>query len=161
MPWLVAVSENGRQRLAREFLQAQGFDCYFPLFREKRMARGHRVYVTSYLFGRYFFVSMVPAWHRVSTSFGVDDVFTHDERPALVEDYVVDEIKAREDRDGVITLFRGFKRGQRVTPKHGPLKGLIGTFERLTSSEREVAFFKLLGQLTRVEFAAGSLAVAV
>jgi transcriptional antiterminator RfaH len=160
MPWLVATSENGKQAVARTFLQDRGFVVYFPRFRERRFFRGHKQLVESYLFGRYFFVLFVPIWYLVRTTCGVDAVFISDEQPALIHDAVIDEIKAREDRDGVITLRKGFRQGQKVRIKQGPLAGLIGTFDRMTSRDREVAFVSILGQLTKVEFAAGSLAVA-
>lgn len=160
MPWLVATSENGRQAVARTFLQEQGFDVYFPRFRERRFYRGHKQFVESYLFGRYFFVLFIPCWYLIRSTIGVDAVFTQDDRPALLHDAVVDEIKSREDRDGVITIRKGFRRGQRVRVKQGPLAGMLGTFDRMTSRDREVAFISMLGQLTRIEFAAGSLAIA-
>jgi transcription antitermination factor NusG len=158
--WLVATAEHGKQAFARNHLKAGGFDCYFPLFRERRIVRGTKRFVVSYLFGRYFFVLFCPTWRGVMTTLGVDELFMHDEAPALVREAVIDEIRSRENPDGVITLRRGFRAGQRVTPKSGPLKGLIGTFHGLTSSEREVAFFSMLGQMTRVEFASGCLALA-
>jgi len=158
--WLVATAEHGKQSFARGHLSAAGFVCYFPLFRERRIIRGCKRFVVSYLFGRYFFVLFCPNWYAIGSTLGVDDLFMTDEKPALVRDAIIDEIKSRENPDGVITLRRGFRAGQRVTPKSGPLKGLIGTFHGLTSSEREVAFFSMLGQLTRVEFAAGCLALA-
>ena len=160
MPWLVATSENGKQATARSFLLEQGFVVYFPRFRERRFYRGHKQFVESYLFGRYFFVLFVPVWHVIRTTCGVDDVFSNDEQPALLRDDVIAEIRSREDSDGVITIRKGFRQGQRVRVKQGPLAGLIGTFERMTTRDREVAFFSILGQLTRVELAAGSLAIA-
>jgi transcriptional antiterminator RfaH len=160
LPWLVATSENGKQATARNFLEGQGFEVYFPRFRERRFYRGHKQFVESYLFGRYFFVLFVPIWYLVRSTFGVDAVFVQDDRPALLHDGVIEEIKAREDRDGVITIRKGFRRGQRVRIKHGPLAGMIGTFDRMTTRDREVAFVSMLGQLTRIELAAGSLAIA-
>ena len=160
MSWLVATSENGKQAVARSFLQDRGFEVYFPRFRERRFFRGHKQFVESYLFGRYFFVLFVPLWYQIRFTFGVDSVFMHEEAPALVRDDVIDEIKAREDRDGVITIRKGFRHGQRVRVKSGPLAGIIGAFERMGARDREVALLSILGQLTQVEFAAGSLAVA-
>jgi len=160
MPWLVATSENGKQAVARTFLEDRGFETYFPRFRERRFFRGHKQMVERDLFGRYFFVLFVPVWYLIRTTCGVDAVFVQDDRPALLHDAVIGEIKAREDRDGVITIRRGFRQGQRVRVKQGPLSGLIGTFDRMTTRDREVAFVSILGQLTRVEFAAGSLAIA-
>ena len=160
MSWLVATSENGKQAVARNFLEDRGFVVYFPRFRERRFFRGHKQLVESYLFGRYFFILFVPFWYLVRTTCGVDALFTHDDQPALIQDSVIDEIRAREDHDGVITIRKGFRQGQRVRIKHGPLVGVIGMFDRMTARDREVAFVSILGQLTRVEFAAGSLAVA-
>jgi transcriptional antiterminator RfaH len=158
--WLVAMTENGRQRLARASCSENGFNTYFPLFRERRMVRGRKALILSYLFGRYFFVEFAPEWYRLKATLGVDDVLSREERPVLLREAIVDEIRSREDSDGVITLRRGFKRGQRVQVKAGPLKGLVGEFERLGNSDREVVFLSMLGQMTRVEFAAGSLAAA-
>jgi|SRR5215469_12562237 len=160
MAWLVATSENGKQATARSFLEGDGFQVYFPRLRERRFYRGHKQFVESYLFGRYFFVLFVPIWYRIRFTIGVDSLFMHDERPALIRDDVIDEIRAREDRDGIITIRKGFRHGQRVRVKSGPLAGILGTFERMGARDREVALVSILGQLTQVEFAAGSLAAA-
>jgi transcriptional antiterminator RfaH len=160
MSWLVATSENGKQAVARSFLQDQGFQVYFPRLRERRFFRGHKQFVESYLFGRYFFVLLVPVWYRIRLTIGVDSLFMQDEQPALIRDDVIDEIRAREDRDGVITIRKGFRHGQKVRVKSGPLAGLIASFERMGARDREVALVSILGQLTQVEFAAGSLAAA-
>jgi Transcription termination factor nusG len=84
--WLVATAENGRQRLARASCEERGFVCYFPLLRERKLVRGRKRSVTSYLFGRYFFVVFHPQWIELRTTRGVDDVFRYDEHPALVRD---------------------------------------------------------------------------
>jgi transcriptional antiterminator RfaH len=160
MPWLVATAENGKQTTARTFLDGQGFNSYFPRLRERRFYRGRKQMVESYLFGRYFFVLFIPRWYLIRSTVGVDAVFTDEDRPALLRDEVIEEIRSREDSDGVITIRKGFRPGQRVRVKHGPLAGLIGTFERMTTRDREVAFVSMLGHMTRVEFAAGSLAAA-
>jgi transcriptional antiterminator RfaH len=160
MSWLVATSENGKQAIARSFLQDRGFQVYFPRFRERRFFRGQKQFVESYLFGRYFFVLHGPVWYAIRNTIGVDSLFMHDEAPALIRDDVIDEIRGREDRDGVITIRKGFRQGQKVRVKSGPLAGILGTFERMGARDREVALVSILGQLAQVEFAAGSLAIA-
>ena len=159
--WLVATAENGRQRLAQASCAENGFDTYFPLLRERRMFRGKKQFVTGYLFGRYFFVSFLPQWFALRSTRGIGDIFMRDEQPALVHDEIINEIKAREDRDGVITIRRGFKKGQHVQVKSGVFKGLLGSFESLTTGDREAVFLSMLGRIVRVELAAGSLAAVL
>lgn len=158
MTWLVATSLVGRQSEALENLEAQGFVAYRPLYREKFFVRGAKRWRTASLFGRYFFVFLNAHWSAIRYTRGVDTILTANEHPLGVADVEIDELRAREDYRGLITIIKGFQPGQRVRVKRGILAGALGTFVTLVGQDREVALFELLGQLTKVELAAGSLA---
>jgi transcription antitermination factor NusG len=158
LTWLVATSEIGRQTLALDNLTNQGFVSYRPLYREKFFVRGRKCWRTASLFGRYFFVFASQHWPAIRYTRGVDSLLAVEERPLGVADQEVEAIRAREGRDGLIHIIKGFQPGQRVRVKRGILIGALGTFVTLIGQDREVALFELLGQLTRVELAAGTLA---
>lgn len=158
MTWLVATSLVGRQPEALDNLKDQGFEVYRPLYREKYFARGAKRWRTASLFGRYFFVFLQTNWPDIRYTRGIDNILTANEHPLGVADHEIDALRAREDYRGLITIIKGFQPGQRVRVKRGILVGALGTFVTLVGQDREVALFELLGQLTKVELAAGSLA---
>ena len=158
MTWLVATSLVGRQSEALNNLDAQGFATYRPLYREKYFVRGRKRWRTASLFGRYLFVRQTPEWPAVRHTRGIDSILAAEERPLGVPDPEIDAIRAREDHNGIIHIIKGFQPGQRVRVRRGIMAGALGTFVSLVGQDREVALFELLGQLTKVELAAGSLA---
>jgi transcription antitermination factor NusG len=148
----------GRQSEAIKNLDAQGFTAYRPLYREKYFSRGVKRWRTESLFGRYFFVRLDAQWPAVRHTRGIHSILANNELPLAVADHEIETLRAREDYRGLITIIKGFQPGQRVRVKRGILVGALGTFVSLVGQDREVALFELLGQLTRVELAAGSLA---
>ena len=67
-----------------------------------------------------------------------------------MKDIEIKKWKAREQ--GGFICLEGYKRGQKVRAKAGPLANEIGEFIELVGEGREFASFYILGQETRVEF---------
>jgi transcription antitermination factor NusG len=69
-----------------------------------------------------------------------------------VDEDVIELIKSRLDKDGLINPGMNFESGDRVVIKEGPLKNLTGIFERkLPGRERVLILLTTVGYQTHVE----------
>ena len=93
---------------------------------------------------------------------GISKVLMNGDEPAHAPDRVIEELRAREGRNGLIVLpaatssagLTKFKSGDRVRISAGPLSGFVGLVEGLRAHER-VAI--LLAALGRVEMPAAAV----
>jgi transcriptional antiterminator RfaH len=72
--------------------------------------------------------------------------------PAAVPEGVVEELRARETRDGLVPLrsLMVLERGERLRIVDGPLNDRVGVYEKMTGGERVVLLLQLLGREIRV-----------
>jgi len=144
-------------------LRQQGFECYCPMIREKMERRGEVAFIERALFPRYLFIKIQDVWKSVTSTFGVSSMIMADEAPALLDDFVIESLKCREDVSGFVVLpdkEDTFKRGLRARVESGLFAGRNALVEGMTSETRVVVLMRLLGRETRVELAADDLAIA-
>jgi transcriptional antiterminator RfaH len=157
--WSAAQLEPNRTRPALHLLELHGYETYCPRIRERRVIRQRVVDAQRELFVGYCFVLIVAGrWWDARWCPGVVRIVLAGERPAVVPDAVIAEIKARE-RNGLIELPRppGLKRGDAVRVSHGPLQGLRGLYEGMKPRERVAVLLQILGDQQRVELAAAAI----
>jgi transcription antitermination factor NusG len=93
-------------------------------------------------------------WKSLYSVRGISKVIIGpEERPILVSDHIIHQIKIREEYE----MSSRFLPGQLVIPNTGHLAGVTGKFDKTTQRDREVALFDILGSEVRVEFAPGIL----
>src|SRR5215831_5765803 len=150
--WCCAQIEPFRERLALHCLGLNGFEVYCPRLREQVRVRGRKIVRTPPLFPGYAFVLVVSAWWSARWSPGVRRIVLDGERPAVVPDAVVSEIRSRE-RNGLVELVkpRGIRPGTRVRVISGPLSERIGMLAVLRPHERVLVLLQLLGGERPVE----------
>jgi transcriptional antiterminator RfaH len=73
--------------------------------------------------------------------------------PAVVPEGVVEELRARETGDGLVSLrsLTVLEPGERLRIVGGPLRDRVGVYEKMTGGERVVLLLRLLGQEVRVD----------
>jgi len=149
--WCVARLEPNREAVARHFLQAGGYEIYFPKVREKRLHGRRRVERVSLLFPRYGFVSITNGWHGARWTIGVAALIMRGDRPAEVADAVIAEIRARE-RGGLVELPKRekFRAGEAVRVTQGAFAGHLALFAGQRPRERVLVLLALLGGQQRV-----------
>ncbi len=136
-------------------LQRQGFEVYLPQYgRQRRHARRTDV-VRAPLFPGYLFLHMdlsSSRWHSVNSTVGVHSLLCHGRMPAVVPEGVVEELRARETRDGLVPLrsLMILEQGERLRIVDGPLNDRVGVYEKMTGGERVVLLLQLLGREVRV-----------
>lgn len=149
--WYVAHTKAGAERLAEGNLERQGFRAYLPRAQmRRRNARGVST-VTVPLFPRYIFVQLDldnAPWRAVNSTYGVSRLISFGDRPAHVDDAVIDEIRQREREDGIVPLadIVSFKPGEAVEITHGAFSDRTGIFKCRSDKERVVVLLNLLGR---------------
>jgi transcription antitermination factor NusG len=151
--WCCAQVESNRERVASHFLQVFGYQTYCPYFREPRRNHGRKVARASPLFPSYIFTKIVGGlWWRARWSPHVIRLVMDGEKPAVLRDEIVAEIRGRE-RNGFVELPkpRGLIPGTKVRLVSGPFCDRIGLVAGLRAHERVLVLLNLLGGQQRVE----------
>jgi transcriptional antiterminator RfaH len=146
--WSVVQTEVQRERTAVEHLTRAGFVTYAPRIKVKK--RG--IERTPLLFPTYVFVLIERCWHDARWSPGVVRLLMDGDRPARLQDRVMDEIRSREV-GGYVKLKPPPKarKGERVRINGGRFDGFVGVFEGQTTRERQHVLLEMLGAWRRVE----------
>ena len=147
--WAVAVAQPNRERFVQSMLAWKGFESYVPRI---LTAKGR----SAPLFPSYVAVRVTDVWYGLRWSPGVVRVLMNGERPARLEDSVVEEIRQREE-GGFVQLPReqGLERGQKVRVLHGMFAGRTAIYEGMTGSQREKVLLDILGQVVPVDMPLG------
>jgi len=145
--WALIISQANKERLAVQNIANQKYEYYFPMFREKIIKNNEKIEVARPLFPRYIFVRIVQQWSSLTGTYGVSGVVMDGQEPRIVQESVLSSLRNREDKNGFVELDKkeGFLRGEPVTLKSGPLKDKIGIYDGMTSDERAIILFKMLG----------------
>jgi transcriptional antiterminator RfaH len=139
--WYVVHTHPKQEERAEGNLKAWGVKTFYPKFREPRYNQftGARTYLIKSLFPKYFFAwfSASEMLHKVCFTRGVHNVVSFGNGPMPVGDEIITIIQSRIDADGFVQLEDEIKIGDRVTIKDGPLRSLIGVFDReIKNSDR-------------------------
>lgn len=153
--WYVAYTQPTAERRAAGHLKRQGFDAYLPLCRQIRRHARREETVLRPLFPRYVFVALdleVDRWRSINGTIGVSNLVCHGERPAALPDGVVEGLRDGELDGGVVPLSRlvMFDKGAQLRVLDGAFVGQTGIYHGMTSAERVVLLFNLIGSNVEV-----------
>jgi transcriptional antiterminator RfaH len=160
MYWACAQLQTHRERLALHCLGLAGFVTYMPRLRIRRLTPTRRMSETTpALFPGYCFIWITSQWHAARWQPGVIRLVLNGERPAVVSEGIIDELKGRE-HNGLIDLPKArpsspsrFTPGMTVRVLEGPLQGLVGMLAALRPHERVLVLLQMLGGERRIELA--------
>jgi transcriptional antiterminator RfaH len=162
--WYVVHTQPNGEARADLNLRRQGFATYLPRYARRRShARRHEV-VKRPLFPRYLFVGLDLArerWRAIHSTFGVNRLVLAGEEPLPVPDGVVDDIRAREDGDGLVVLGlpAGLGPGSRIRLVDGIFADAKGVLERVADDRRVAILLELLGREVRVFVSPASVGI--
>lgn len=139
--WYVVYTNPKQEQRAASNLRAWGVETLYPKVKKRRLNAftGLPVYETAPLFARYIFARFCveKLLHKVTFTRGVNSLVCFNNEPAQVEDETIALIAANIDEAGFAKIGEPFKVGDRLLIQAGPLKGLVGVFEReMKDSER-------------------------
>lgn len=151
MRWFAVQTKPGRETVAEANLLQQGFEAYLPRYRRQISHARRRTTVKAPLFPGYLFVRLdldTCRWRAINGTLGAIGLVCFGDRPTSLGDEVVDAIRAREDKDGLIELVRAdeLSEGDRVAVESGAMSGMTGVFMTAKDTDRVVVLFKLMGR---------------
>lgn len=162
--WYVVHTQPSGEVRADLNLRRQGFDTYLPRYARRRSHARRREVVKRPLFPRYLFVGLDLSrdrWRSIHSTFGVNRLVLAGEEPLPVPDGIVDEIRAREDGDGLVVLGlpAGLGPGSRVRLVDGIFADAKGVLERIADERRVAILLELLGREVRVFVSPASVGI--
>jgi transcriptional antiterminator RfaH len=150
--WACAQTAPHRESVARHFLQLAEFEVYFPQIRERRLAKTGKVEVVRPLFPNYLFIRIELQWCAAGKAVGVARLILDGERPAIVSDQIVEDLRRRE-RNGFVHLPRQskYRRGDKLRIVAGPFCGRLVLCEGMTPRERVLVLLRMFGTERKIE----------
>ena len=148
--WYVVHTNPKQEERANSNLVAWGVETLHAKLKTRRHNEftGVPTYITQPLFPRYIFAKFNAREQLSKILFtrGVHNVVCFGDGPACVSEEIIDVIRARIDQHGVVKPSNDLKPGDRVVISAGPLRNLIGIFEReVKGSERIMILLTAIG----------------
>lgn len=140
--WYVIYTKPQQESRADHNLRAWNIETFAPKTREPRYNEftGRPIYITRFFFPRYIFACFNAAatLHKVGFVRGVQNVVGFGAGPVPIDEEIINLIKARVGEDGFVKVGEPLAPGDQVTVDSGPVKDLIGIFEREASAGERV-----------------------
>ena len=153
--WYVVHTNPKQEERANSNLVAWGVETLYAKLKARRHNEftGVPTYITQPLFPRYLFAKFKrEQLSKILFTRGVHDVVCFGDGPACVSEEIIEVIRGRIDQNGFVKLNNDLKPGDRVVISAGPLKNLIGVFEReVKGSERIMILLTAIGYQGHIE----------
>jgi len=152
--WYVIQTKPKKEEEAKSYLSTKGVEVFNPLLetfllRNGRMNKELKPLFPNYIFGKF---DLNQSYPLVRWAKGVKKVLGYGEYPTPISEVVMEIIRERTDAQGIVRLKCHFQANDLIRIKTGPLKDLLGIFERwISDSERVRILLNLLGYQPVVE----------
>jgi transcriptional antiterminator RfaH len=148
--WYLVYTNLKQEERANENLKAWGVETVYAKLRARRYNEftGAPTYITQPLFPRYLFVKFNAREQLSKVRFtrGIQNVVCFGESLATVDHEIIEIIRERIDENGFVKINQELKPGDKVVISAGPLKNLIGIFEReVKGSDRITILLTAIG----------------
>ena len=152
--WYVIQTKPKKEEEAKSYLSTKGVEVFNPLMetflpKNGKVNRELKPLFPGYIFGKFDLDQNYPL---VRWAKGVKKVLGFGEYPTPISEEVVEIIRERTDTNGIVRLKYHFQANDVIRIKTGPLKDLLGIFERwISDSERVKILLNLMGYQPAVE----------
>ena len=156
--WFVIQTRFQKETTANDNLLKQNIPTLYPReeYIDSRRRLTYRPYFQRYLFAQFPLLSL----SQVRSTRGVSRVVEFiPGNPLMVEDWIIEEIAARMNDDGVVVpetpiIKSGYQPDEVVMVTYGPLAGIAGLFKRdAENGERVYLLLNMLGRQFEQPFA--------
>ncbi|TGP30206.1 hypothetical protein EN828_28175 [Mesorhizobium sp. M2D.F.Ca.ET.185.01.1.1] len=158
--WYAAGVFAGRENIAEQHLQRQGFTSFVPrAVKTVRHARRNYTRTAAYFPG-YMFVALdvtQQRWRAVNATIGVRSLIMRGDRPSPVPSGLVERFMALTGKDGLLDFSGGLKLGSSVRILSGPFAELIGRLDRLDSTGRARVLVAIMNGEIPIQLESSSL----
>jgi transcriptional antiterminator RfaH len=152
--WYVIRTKPKEEDRASSYLSGKGVEIFAPLFEGWTSRNGKTIRELKHLFPGYIFgnFDLEQDYPLVRWAKGVKAVLSFGGYPVPIPEEAVQVIKMRTDIEGVIRMVKHFQPNDVVRISSGPMKDLLGIFDRWVSdSERIRILLNLIGYQPAVE----------
>jgi transcriptional antiterminator RfaH len=152
--WYVIQTKPKKEQEADSYLSTKGVEIFSPLIeafsmRNGRVGKELKPLFPGYIFGNFDLEQNYPL---VRWAKGVKCVLGFGGYPTSISKEVVEIIRERTDMQGVVRIKQDYKPNDVIRIKTGPMKDLLGIFERWVSdNERVRILLNLIGYQPAVE----------
>jgi transcriptional antiterminator RfaH len=139
--WFAIQTKRGKEDLAAENICRLSLDVLVPKIRREKKIRGKAQTVAEPLFSGYLFAKFRPAIYlrMIRYARGVRRVISAGETPIPMDEQVIEAVRSRTMTDGYVRMNEGhYHQGQQVQIKEGPLKDIVGAFDRSLNGQQRV-----------------------
>jgi transcriptional antiterminator RfaH len=162
--WYVVNTKAREEPKASFNLKRQGFNSYLPQYKKTRRHARRIDTVLAPLFPKYLFIEFdldLERWSSINSTAGVKKLIMFGSLPATLPSELVEEIRTREDVEGVVSLnqYLKIKQGDQVTINSGAFNEHRGIFECQDDDKRSIILLKLMGRDVRVRLASSAISV--
>lgn len=165
--WYVIRTKPRQEDVARLNYEQQGFITYLPkILAVTRHARKVRQ-VTRPLFPGYIFLYLSPdemRWTTISSTYGALGPVKFGDYYPPVPDWIIEEIKKREDERGIVALYEmtnaNFQRGDKVKVQLHHYEELEAVFFSKRGEDRAVILLEILKRQVKAEVPLSKLRAA-
>jgi len=152
--WYAVYAKVNEEVWAANNLREAGLEVYLPRYAKRRSHARKVDFIKAPLFPRYLFAQAdVDLGERPMMAYakGVEYVVGFGGRLAVVADDIIDELRAREGQDGLISMtgHPEFTPGQRIRVRDGALLDNIGVFQSVSDDQRVFILMNILGGQVR------------
>jgi transcriptional antiterminator RfaH len=132
--WYVIHTHPKQEDRAEFNLKAWNTETFTPRVKEESYDEWARcrTYKIKPLFPRYIFARFKASemYRRVRFTRGVHSIVSFGSNPTPVSDEVIRIIQTRTGADGLVRIGEDVKEGDEVMIQQGPLRGIVGVFEK-------------------------------
>lgn len=162
LPWFVLIAHPGREFWAKQQLEQQGFPVYLPVRapegREK-LSPKRRPFLPGYLFAKPL---VNGRWRPMLSTLGVRNIvwqtagpsingWIGERQPAAMPDAIVQELRSREAKDGLIYMPDAIQPGDLVSVEMGARNVVDAIVKESRPKERLTLLMRILGREIEVE----------
>jgi transcriptional antiterminator RfaH len=152
--WYAIHTKPSREEVAATYIERLGLEVFWPKMKQEKDVWGTPRMVIRPLFPGYLFARFSPAAHLHSIRYarGVRRVVSAGDVPLPVDQEIIAAIQSRMGDDGCVTIGpTPLKPGDQVIIQEGPLRGLMGVFEReLSDHERVMILLQTIEYQARI-----------
>jgi transcriptional antiterminator RfaH len=152
--WYVIQTKPNKEEEAKSYLSTKGLEVFNPLMetflpRDGRLKKQFKPLFPNYIFGKF---DIDRNYNLVRWARGVKKILGFGGNLTPVSEEVIELIKKKTDDHGIVRRNYHFEPNDVVRVKSGPLRDLLGMFDRWVSdSERVRVLMNLIGYQPVVE----------
>lgn len=152
--WYVLKTKPKNEERAQSYLEHRGINTFLPWMAAPQLRMGKGLKNTKPLFPSYLFAQFDLQYNYplVKWGKGVNEILGFGRYPTPILDEVLSIIKSKTDEKNIVKKAYNLNKNDPIRITSGPLKDLLGIFDRWVSDSGRVRILlNLIGYQPRVE----------